>query len=160
MQWPFSPPVLSGFPMEVFPNSCSCSGRAQISFPQGFKLTWITLSSSQSRSGFTNLGTACIIPAHFASRDLPAPQESGRIAVGWVFPPQDIPQAAFWHWELAFPAFPSPFPAGFNPPSHLKGVQSCLWNVEYPGWMKHGCPGASSGCGFAPLGRRWTQKFG
>lgn len=38
MQWPispFSPPVLSGFPMEVFPNSCSYSVRAQITFPRG-----------------------------------------------------------------------------------------------------------------------------
>lgn len=78
--------------------------------------------------------------------------------MGWVFPAQDIPQAAFWHWELAFPVFPSPFPAGFKPLSHLKGVQSCLWNVEYPGWMKHGASSgcglswSTSGCGFAPLG--------
>lgn len=43
----FSPPVLSGFSMEGFPNCCSCSV-SQVSsdhFPQGFKLTWLTLSS-------------------------------------------------------------------------------------------------------------------
>lgn len=125
--------------MEVFPNSCSCSV-TQVSsdhFPQGFKLTWITLSSPHERSGITSLGTASIIPAHSAYRDLPASQEAGRIAVDWVFPAQDLPQAAFSWWEFGIPCFSKPIPSWIQAPFPSEGRAGLLVERgEYPGWMK------------------------
>lgn len=79
------------------------------------------------------MGTAYIVPAHFASRDLPASQECGRIAVTWGFPGQDIPQAAFCQWELGIPCFSIPFPAGFPSGGCAELLLEC---GEYPGWMK------------------------
>lgn len=90
-----------------------------------------------SRSGITSLGTASIIPAHFAYRDLPASQESGRIAVDWVFPAQDLPQAAFSRWEFGIPCFSKPIPSWIQAPFPSEGRAGLLVECgEYPGWMK------------------------
>lgn len=90
-----------------------------------------------SRSGITSLGTAYLVPAHFASRDLPASQEPGRIAVDWVFPGQDIPQAAFYQWELGIPSFSKPIPIWIQAPFPSEECAELLMERgEYPGWMK------------------------
>lgn len=125
--------------MEVFSNSCSCRV-SQVSsdhFPQGFKLPWITLSSSHEQVRHHQPGH-CIhcVPAHFASRDLPASQES-RIAVDWVFPGQDVPQAAFCRWELGIPCFSKPIPSWIQTPFPSAGCAELLTeHGEYPGWVK------------------------
>lgn len=55
----------------------------------------------------------------------------------WVFPAQDLPQAAFSWWEFGIPCFSKPIPSWIQAPFPSEGRAGLLVERgEYPGWMK------------------------